>query len=92
MTDSLYHDWKKTLYLYSPVLFCLGCFFALSNLSCYLEQRGLMILMINYVLAVMCLNIMVHNMTGKPFSPFQTILLIPLTPLMAHYVGASEDV
>ena len=92
ISDSLYYDWKKTLYLYSPVMFCLGCFFALSNLPCYLEQRGLMILMINYVLAMLCFNIMIHNMTGKSFSPLQPILIIPLIPLMAHYAELPQEI
>ena len=89
MTDSLWHDWKKALYLTSPILTCLGLYFALSGLPCYSEQRGLIVLMVNYTLAVMSLNLMLHNMTGKPFSPLQPMLLVPLAPVVAYHMGVT---
>lgn len=89
MVDSLRHDWKKALYLFSPVLACLSIYFALSTLPCYSEQRGLIVLLVNYALSVMSLNLMLHNMTGKPFSPLQPMLIFPLAPLMAYYFGVT---
>ena len=89
MSESLAQDWKRFLYLYSPVLTCLGLFFALSTLPCYAEQRGLIILLVNYSLAVMSLNLMLHNMTGKAFSPLQPMLLFPLAPVVAYYMGVT---
>ena len=89
VVDSLKHDWKKFLYLYSPVLACLGLYFALSTLPCYAEQRGLIMLLVNYSTAVMSLNLMLHNMTGKPFSPLQPMILFPLAPVVAYYMGVT---
>ena len=48
--------------------------------------------MVNYVLAVMCLNLMLGNMTGKPFSPLQPMLLFLVAPLAAHYMGVTGQV
>ena len=49
--------------------------------------------MINYVLSVITLNLMLHNMTGKKFSTAQPMLLLPLVPLAAyHLVGVSPEV
>ena len=89
MVDSMKHDWKRFLYLYSPVLACLGLYFTLSTLPCYAEQRGLILLLVNYSLAVMSLNLMLHNMTGKAFSPLQPMLLFPLAPVVAFYMGVT---
>ena len=91
MTDSLWHDWKKALYLYSPVVACLILYFALASLPCYSDQRGLIVLMVNYVLSEMALNLMLHNMTGKPFSPLQPMLLVPLAPLVAYHMGVTGE-
>ena len=89
MVDSLKHDWKRFLYLYSPILASLSLYFALSTLPCYAEQRGLIILLVNYSIAVMSLNLMLHNMAGKSFSPLQPMLLFPLAPVVAFYMGVT---
>lgn len=55
-------------------------FFAMTTLPCYSEQRGLVILMVNFVLASIVLNFMLHNMTGRSFSVMQpTLLLLPVS-------------
>ena len=69
-----------------PVIGCLGTFYACTTLPSYQEQRALIILMINYVLSVITLNLMLHNMTGKKFSTAQPMLLLPLIPLAAYHL------
>lgn len=91
LQDSLKHSVKKTIYFYVPVLFCLGIFFAMTQLPCYTTQKGLTLLMVNYVLSSIVLNLMVHNMTEKPFSIFQPTLLLLLLPFAAHYAKVGAD-
>ena len=86
------HDWKKTIYYYSPPFMCLMCFYAYSTMPCYAEQHGLVILMINYAMADITLNLMLHNMAKKPFTFFQTNVFILLLPIVAYYtVGLSVE-
>ena len=84
--DSLKADAKKAIYLFSPVLVCNGLYFAYTTLPCYEEQRGLVILFVNYVLASITLDLMVYNMTKKPFYALQPVLVLLLIPLVAHHV------
>ena len=89
--DSLKGDWKLTMYLYTPVMACLSLFYAITTLPCYIEQRGIIFLMINYVLSVITLNIMLYNMAGKPFSVLQPIILLLTVPLVAHLAGVDAQ-
>ena len=47
--------------------------------------------MVNYVLSSIVLNLMVHNMTGKPFTIFQPTLLLLVLPFAAHYARVGTD-
>ena len=87
MTDSLKHSVKHTLLLYTPINLTLGLFFATTQLTMYKEQRALMILFFNLIIAVMTFNLMVHNMSGKAFSMFQPIVLLAAVPLMVDLAG-----
>ena len=90
--ESLRCSVKQTLYYYSPVITIFGLFFASTTLPSYQEQRGLILLMINYVISYVTLNLMIHTMTGKPFSMFQPMVLLPAVPLVAyHYIGVSPE-
>ena len=63
------------------------------TLPSYTQQRALLCLMVNYVLSVITLNLMLHNMTGKSFSTAQPMLLLPLVPLVAyHLIGVSPEI
>lgn len=97
MSESIIESLKcsvmKTLYYYSPIITIFGLFFASTTLPSYQEQRGLILLMINYVISYVTLNLMIHTMTGKPFSMFQPMVLLPAVPLVAyHYIGVSPEV
>ena len=83
--DSLKHDFKRTFYLYTPVLATIGLWYASTTLASYTEQRALVLLMVNYVLSSITINLMLHNMAGKAFSIFQPMLLLLLLPLVAHH-------
>ena len=85
--DSLKYDWKKAIMLYSPILASLGLWYGMTELPIYYEQRGLIIVMVNYVISVMTFNLMMHNMTGKPFQTFQPIVLLLTIPFICHYSG-----
>ena len=92
IVESLRCSVMKTLYYYSPIITLLGLFFASTTLPSYQEQRGLILLMINYVISYVTLNLMIHTMTGKPFSMFQPMALLPAVPLVAyHYIGVSPE-
>ena len=68
------------------------CFFGYSTMSCYAEQRGLVLLMINYAMADVTLNLMLHNMAGRSFSIFQFSIFMLLGPIIAFYtVGLSVE-
>jgi len=68
-------------------------FIAISQLlPCYPEQRGLTILMVNYVLSSIVVNLMVHNMTKKPFSVLQPTLLLLLVPFAFHFAQVGPQV
>ena len=86
LIESLKYDWKRTLYFYSPVMAILSIFYASTTLPIYQEQRGLVLLMLNYVLSYVTLNLMVHSMTGKPWSILQPVILLPMIPLVAHHL------
>lgn len=75
-----------------PCLTSLGLFFAITTLPCYQEQRGLVLLLVNYVLANIIWNLMIHHMTKKPFSLYQPTLILLVAPLVAHHLlGVSSD-
>jgi len=46
----------------------------------YDNQRVILIILVNMVIADIILNLMLHNMTGRKFSPLQPALLIILIP------------
>ena len=92
LVDSLKFDWKKTIYYFTPPFTCIMCFFGYSTMSCYAEQRGLVLLMINYAMADVTLNLMLHNMAGRSFSIFQFSIFMLLGPIIAFYtVGLSVE-
>ena len=86
LVDSIKHDIKRAFYLYTPMVVTICLFFAQTTLPTYSEQRGMVILMVNYVIAVQTFNLMLHNMTGKSFSIAQPALLLLIVPLVAHYI------
>ena len=91
--DSIKQDPVRTLHLYTPVLVILALFFAMcSLLPCYTEQRGLTILFVNYVLSVITLDLMLHNMAGKSFSIVQPVILLLVVPFIAHYLNLPSEV
>lgn len=93
LTETLKFDFFKALYNFLPVITCLSLFYAFTYLPCYNEQRGLIILLINYVISTITLNLMLFNMTGKPFSIIQPIILLPVIPLVAyHFIGVTPEV
>ena len=49
------------------------------------EQRGLILMFFNLIIAVLTFNLMVHNMTGKSFSVFQPIVLLAVVPFVTHF-------
>ena len=85
LIDSLKFDWKRTLKYYSPVIVCLSMFMGITTLPIYNEQRGLVYIMCNYTLACITLNLMLHNMAGKPFSPLQPAILLLVVPFVSKY-------
>jgi len=66
--DSVSKNAPKALYLFSPVLIIFALYYGLMTMPCYKEQRGLILLLINYVHASTTWNLMIHNMTKQPFT------------------------
>lgn len=74
-----------------PVLAC-SSYVALSTLPSYHEQRAILCLFVNFVLSNMTLNLMVHNMSGRPYPIFQKSVLLLLVPLIVyHGLGVSAE-
>ena len=55
----------------------------------------MLILFVNFVIADITLNLMLHNMTGRRFSPLQPALLLLLLPIVlvigCGLEGTAED-
>ncbi len=91
--DSLKTDPLKALKIYSPVLASLALFGVYTTMPVYTEQRGLVILFINYVIASMTVDLMLHNMAKKPFSVFKPVILLLVIPVVAyHGFGVSAEI
>ena len=91
--DSLKKDALKALTIYSPILATLGLFAAFTTLPCYTEQRALVLLLVNYVMASITVDLMIHNMAKKPFSVFKPVLVLLVIPVVAHHCfGVSAEV
>ena len=90
MFDSLYDSLKfnvrQAFKLYCPVVIAVVLFFAYTSLPCYNAQRGLILLLVNYVLANIIWNLMIHHMTKQPFSSImQPSLILLIVPLVAYH-------
>ena len=86
-------DFKGSLVLFSPVAACVGIFFAMTTLPSYLEQRAIVMLLVNYVISNLTLSLMMNTMAGKRFTPMQQpVIGLLLVPLVAyHGFGASSE-
>ncbi len=93
MIDSLKKDAFKALTIYSPIITTLGLFASLTTLPCYTEQRALVLLLVNYVMASITVDLMLHNMAKKPFSIFKPVLILLVIPPVAYdCFGVSAEV
>ena len=68
--DSMRVNIRETLKLVSPQAICMILYLAMSTLPSYQDHRAIAILFVNYVMSVITLNIMLHNMAGKKFAGF----------------------
>ena len=57
----------RGLYLISPIAASVALFFAFTTLPSYLEQKGIVLLLINYSIGHQTLNMMLHNMTKQSY-------------------------
>ena len=91
--DSLRVNPRETARYISPYLICLALYVAMSTLPSYLEHRAFVILFVNYVMAHMTFDMMLHNMADRKYSPiFQPLILLLVAPLLAyHVVGVTAE-
>ena len=84
-------DCKKALKCFSPMAICVGLYYALSTVPSYMEQRGLLILFVNYVMSNITLNLMLDTMTGKKFKLIQPVIYLLLVPLISYHCFGITD-
>ena len=76
---------SKTLYYLLPVLVMLGLAYSSSYTNSYESQRGYLILLTNFTLCNITLNLMLHNMAKKAFSVVQPALLYMIVPQVVFF-------
>jgi len=82
---------KRSLWLLIPVFVLFGLGFLTSFTPQYLEQRALMVLLYNFVLATITLDLMLCNMAKRHFTVFQLPLLYLVLPLLTNYLGFDHE-
>ena len=60
-------------------------------LESYQSQRALTILLFNFVLSIITLDLMLHNMTKKGYNLFSPFLLLLIIPLIVNLVKADIE-
>ena len=80
-------DLKHTMKLLLPILEIYVLFFVhVRYLESYNSSRALTILLFNFVLSIITLDLMLHNMTKKAYNsllnPFLLLLVLPLAANM----------
>ena len=68
------------------MLCCLVSWFLLSLTPSYHTQRALLVLLVNFTIADVTLNLMLHNMARRKFTPVQPALLYLIIPIFAILV------
>ena len=64
----------------------------MSTLPSYTEQRAILLLLVNFVIANVTFSLMLLNMTGRHYRILNPILLCVLAPLFAYHVlGLSAE-
>ena len=71
----------------------MAIYVAMSTLPSYLEHRAVVILFVNYVMAHMTFEMMLHSMADRNYSPvFQPLIVLLITPLFAyHVIGVTAE-
>lgn len=59
----------------------------MSFTASYEKERAVILLLINFTLANVTLNLMLSNMAKKPFSLLQASYLYPLLPVLANFTN-----
>ena len=59
----------------------------MSFTASYEKERAVILLLINFTLANVTLNLMLSNMAKKPFSLLQVSYLYPLLPVLATFTN-----
>lgn len=87
------HDLRYSLKVFTPYMICVACYFGFSTLPSFTQQRVIPILFVNIAMSTITFNLMLSNMTGKPFKTIQPILFVLFVPLIAyHLCGCSAEV
>jgi len=71
----------------------MAIYVAMSTLPSYLEHRAVVLLFVNYVMAHMTFEMMLHNMADRNYSPvLQPLIVLLITPLFAyHVIGVTAE-
>jgi hypothetical protein len=87
VTDCLKGNFNHTMKLLLPLIGIFALFFAhVCFLESYQSSRALTILLFNFVLSIVTLDLMLHNMTKKAYSLLSPFLLMLVAPLAVNLV------
>ena len=86
--DALRTNSSKALKLACPAGICVALYFALTTLPTYEHQRAITLVLVNFAIANLTLNLMLSNMSGRKFSVvLQPAICTLLVPLAAYYLA-----
>ena len=90
---SLRKDFKMTILYFSPALVSIASYLAMVTLPSYKHQKGILLLLVNYIMSNVSLGMMITGMTEKEISYVPRITVLLFVPMFAYHVlGVSADV
>ena len=66
---------------------CIALFLAYTTMPSYAQQKGVVLLVVNYAMANLTFDLMAHNMSGRSFSYFSLAMPLLALPVLAYHLG-----
>ena len=84
--DCMKESVSRSFWLFIPVVVVLIEGFFLTYTPSYINERAVLVVLLNFSLANITYNLMLTNMAKKPFKFLQMGYLFPLIPLVSYWV------
>jgi len=89
--DCLSKEPRKSFWYLLPVLEMSSLYILSTYTPMYLTQRTHLLLLFNFILASITLELMLCNMAKRHFKQFHLPLLFGALPVLSHYLGLSDE-